>query len=471
MRLSAHIAQVNVSGVVTQIGRIAELLGMLFVVPAVAAGVLGEWTEAAIFAALAAALGGGGWLGARRGDDDIGYTDGLVITALAYLIASLAGAVAFLPVVDLDDAFFEAMSGFTTTGLTVVPLDGLPGSLVLFRAFSQWIGGAGIVVLVLTVLLRTSRAAHRLYVSEADEQQLVGSVRATARTVARVYLMLTGAAILLLLAAGMTPFDALVHGLAAISTGGFSPHADSIGHYPGTAVHLVVLLLMLAGATSFPLFSRVRSDGPRALLADPQLRALLTGCVVGGALIWLATPADGPIDSLFHAATALTTTGYSVSDPSGWAPETRSLAILMMVVGGSAGSTAGGIKLIRLIALLKLGGWLIARTLLPEEAKLPLRLGGVATSETDLLRTTALVVFYLVILALSAVALAFTGAGLERSLFEAASALGTVGLSVGIASPDLPLWAKLVLIFDMWVGRLEIVPVMVLLYPGVWRRI
>jgi trk system potassium uptake protein TrkH len=189
-------------------------------------------------------------MAARQGREDIGFTEGLVITALLYLVAALVGAVPFLSVVGFADAFFESMSGFTTTGLTLVPLTDLPRSLLFFRAFSQWIGGAGIVVLTLVLLLRTTKPAHRLYVSEAGEGEILGSVRTTAAAVAKVYLVLTGAAILLFFGSGMDTFDAVLHALATVSTGGFSPYADSLGHFPQRSVRLAVIFFMLVGATS-----------------------------------------------------------------------------------------------------------------------------------------------------------------------------------------------------------------------------
>lgn len=469
MRLRSHITQVNVPGVVTQTGRIAMLLGLLWIAPAGVGALFGEGSQVILFGGTGAFLLLAGWLAARQGREDIGFTEGLVITALSYLVAALAGVVPFLSVVGFADAFFESMSGFTTTGLTLVPLADLPRSLLFFRAFSQWIGGAGIVVLTLVILLRTTKPAHRLYVSEAGEGQIMGSVRTTAAAVAKVYLVLTGAAVLLFFGSGMDAFDAVLHALATVSTGGFSPYADSLGHFPQRSVRLAVFFFMLVGATSFPLFYRARKERIRGLFRDPQVRALLGGMGALWGLLWLTGGQEGPLPALFHAVTALTTTGFSLSDPAAWDPAALSLAVGAMIVGGSAGSTAGGIKLIRVLVLLRLGGWMIARTLLPEEAKLPVRHGDLVTSEADLLGLAGFGILYLAVLGLSALALTFSGAPLGSALFEAASALGTVGLSAGVTSPDLEVWAKMVLALDMWVGRLEIVPVMVLLYPGVWR--
>ena len=470
MQLGAHLRPLNLPATITQLGRIGLLMGLLFLVPALAAAALGEWAQGAVFAGVAAGMALLGWAGSRQRRDDIGLTEGLVITASAYLLVAVVGALPFLGVAGFADAFFESMSGFTTTGLTVMPLPELPRSLLFYRAFSQWVGGGGIVVLTLAILLRASGAAHRLYASEAGDEPLVGTVRATARTIARTYLALTVVATGALLMAGLGPFDAAVHAFSSVSTGGFSPWSDSIGHSPGWPVRVVVLVLMLAGAISFPLYGEIRAKGVLQVLRDPQLRALGAGVVLGSCAMVVADGADDAAESVFHAASALTTTGFSLVPAAEWGDQTRAVAVLLMVIGGSAGSTAGGIKLVRLLVLLRLGRWLIARTLLPEEAKIPVRRGGLVIPEGDLLRLTALVVLYLAVLAASSGLLTLGGHPVGDAVFEATSALGTVGLSSGVTSPDLPVWQKLVLVMNMWLGRLEIVPVLVLLYPAVWRR-
>jgi len=274
--------------------------------------------------------------------------------------------------------------------------------------------------------------------------------------------------------AGMNGFDALLHALSTISTGGFSPYASSVGHYPASSTRLVVCVFMIAGATAFPLYYRARRDGPRRFAADSQLRALAL-LVLGGfglTVVFSAAVGDsrGIVNALFHTVSALTTTGFNVTDAQSWPDGLRMLSTILMIVGGSAGSTAGGIKLFRLLILIAVARWYIARALLPKEAHVPVRLDDRVLHEDDIRAVTGLVAIYLAIAGVSTLLLALSGFSPSAALFESASALGTVGLSTGITSAALPLWAKSVLIFDMWAGRLEIVPLLILFYPRTWHR-
>jgi len=174
--------------------------------------------------------------------------------------------------------------------------------------------------------------------------------------------------------------------------------------------------------------------------------------------------------SVFHATSALTTAGFQLGDPATWPDGALGVVVGLMVLGGSAGSTAGGLKLFRLVLLLKLAHRLVIRALLPEEAKVPVKLQGVAVPDRELELAAGFFVLYMGWLGVSTLLLGLAGFPLETALFESASALGTVGLSAGVTSPELVWWAKLVLILDMWAGRLEILPVLVALHPGAWRR-
>lgn len=470
MHLVRYIAPLNFRVVGAYLGVALQLLGALLLVPLGVSLLAGELWEAVLFALPAlTALLVGSWA-ARHRPVLLELKEGLVVTALAYLAFGLFGAVPFLTQTTFVNALFESMSGFTTTGLSVLDPEGLPRSLVFFRAYAQWVGGAGIVVLSLAVLLRSGPAAFRLYASEYGEENVVGSVVATARVVLSVYALLTALGFLAYVAVGLTPWDALLHALATVSTGGFSPYEGSVGRFVSPWVPPVVTLGMLLGAVSFPLYWRARREGLSVVTRDVQLKALLGFLGVGTLALWGLSGwhPEGLIPGVFHAASALTTAGFQLSDPATWSEGSLAFVIGLMVLGGSAGSTAGGLKLFRLVLLFKLAHRLVIRALLPEESKVPIKLQGVAVPDRELELIAGFFALYAGWLAVSTLLLVLAGFSLESALFESASALGTVGLSLGVTSPELAGWAKLVLIADMWAGRLEILPVLVLLYPGTW---
>lgn len=453
-------------------GGLLQLLAVALLVPVAVALLMSEAEQAGLFAAMAAASWLLGWV-LRRGDAGaLGVRDAMVLTALAYLLFAVVGAVAFLPVASPVDSFFEAMSGFTTTGLTVMDVDGLPRSLLFFRGYSQWIGGAGIIVLSLVVLAGPGSAGAQLYAAEFGQQNLLGSVVATGRVVVVIYAGLTLAGFLALWAAGAGAFDALVHALSLASTGGFSPFPDSFAAYDRAPVAMVAGMFMVLGATSLPLFYLAWRHGLRRLVADVQLRTVLA--LVGVATVVFALFEGFRLDTLgsaaFHVVSAVTTTGFVLEEPSAWSGGARLLATGLMIIGGSLGSTAGGLKVLRLLIVFRMVDWSLSRIALPSEAKIPLKVGRAVVRLREVHHTFALTGAYLAVLFVGAVALSAAGIPMDDAIFEVASGLSTVGLSSGVTSPDLPAWAKLVLSFTMWAGRVEILAVLMLFHPLHWIR-
>lgn len=470
MTLDAYIRPLDLAAVRHHSGAFLQLLGGVLLVPAVAAVAFREWREVALLAGTASVAAGIGQLARRGPAPPLQLREAMALAAVSYLVAAIGGAVAFLGVAAPVDALFESMSGFTTTGLTVMDVDELPQSLLVLRAVSQWIGGGGIIVLSLVVLAGPGSAAVRLYAAESGGDNLRGSVAATGRAVAGVYVGLTVLGYVSLLAAGAGGFDGLLHALALLSTGGFSPYGASIGAYGSSAIAAVTTVFMVAGAVSFPLYYLAWERGWRRLLRDAQVLALVAIGVVGTASL-LAFGGRRPafLDAAFHATSALTTTGFVLGDPDGWSDGSRLVVIALMVVGGSVGSTAGGLKLLRLLILLRLVGWVTTRVMLPREAKIPLKVQGEPVGDDEVRRTFALATAYAVVLFLAAVTLTAAGATFPDALFDSASALGTVGLSVGAVSGDLEGWGKLAVAAVMWAGRVEILALIVLFHPRNWR--
>ena len=476
MRLRHHIQPTSVRVVLFHLAGAGGLLGVLLLVPLFASLVLGEWNYVALFGIMAAGtvLAGFSWRYFFEPGGELKVTDALVVTALVYLLFALLGAVPFLSLGSFSDALFESMSGFTTTGLSVFNEADLPLSLHFFRAYAQWIGGMGIIVLSLAVLLRSGKTASKLYWTEFGEENIVGSVVSTAKVVIRIYLILTVLGYGAYLLAGMGPFDALIHILTTIPTGGFSLYGDSIGHYGSPLISLVVSLFMILGSISFPLYYLAFKNGPRDFFSDHQMRYLVL--IVLLAAIVFAFSFGGEISSvtegIFQATTAITTTGYNTVPTAPLPDRDKVLTTLLMLIGGSTGSTAGGLKILRLLMLIGFMRVMFFRSVLPKEAKIPISFGGEVVTREEAESVAAFFVTYLAIMAISTLALMWIeGFGFLDTLFEVASAEGTVGMSVGITSSTLSAPSKLILTLNMWLGRLEIIPVLVALFPHSWKRL
>ncbi len=475
MKLSKHIKPINIRVILFYLAGALELFGVTLIMPFIVSLLAGEYTYSVIFGSLSLGTAGIGFAVRKLWNQttQLEIIDALAVTALAYLLFGIIGAIPFLPVASFIDSFFEAMSGFTTTGLTLMDVTTLPITLHFFRAYSQWLGGMGIIILSLAVLLRSGTAAFKLYASEFGEKNIVGSVVATAKVVIRVYLILTVVGFVAFLLAGMGPFDGLIHILTTIPTGGFSLYADSIGHYNSAFISLTVTVFMVLGAISFPLYYVLAKDGVREFLKDNQLRTLLLLLVLGSALfvVEFGSSLNSVVHGVFQTATAITTTGYNIVPTTPLSEVSKVITTLFMIIGGSTGSTAGGIKIFRLLILLGFVRVLFFGPILPKGAEIPIGLGGMKITKKEAELIAAFFLTYLIILIVSTLSVMWIeGTGFTDTLFEIASAEGTVGMSVGVTSPVLSVWSKLILTLNMWIGRLEILPVLVVLNPGIWIK-
>ena len=401
--------------------------------------------------------------------------DALVVTALIYLFYSLLGGLAFILVPEHGyiDGVFEVMSGLTTTGLTMYNPEILPKTLVFFRSYTQWLGGLGIIIISLALLFRPGGAPFKLYTSEFGEENIVGSVVKTSRTVVKIYAVLTACGFIGFLAAGMGFYDGLIHIMSAIATGGFSAYSDSIGHYNNPIISMTVCLVMFLGAVSFPLYYKVIKRGLGDFFKDVQVRTLFLIIVISSALFFLSFGFyyKNIVPAIFQSVTSITQTGFNTVDTAALCDKSKYVTILLMIVGGSTCSTTGGIKILRFIILLSALRWLVWKNSLPEESKICLKVAGVEISSNTLSVIMGLVTAYMLILFFSTIALMYIeDFSFVDSFFEVASAQGTVGLSVGITRPSMHILAKILFIFNMWVGRLEIIPVLILLSPMTWFK-
>ena len=395
--------------------------------------------------------------------------EALVVTVLTFVITAL---LMILPLaragLSPTDAWFEAVSGVTTTGLTMIADPaGCSDAFLFARAWLQWIGGLGIVVLSLA-LVRDRAGDLRRFADAVGDEDLELGVRSHARHVVAVYLLLTAAGLALVSAVGMPWPAAPIHTLAALSTGGFGMAADSLAGL-AQSPQLALLAVALCGALPLPLYYRVWTHGPLALLRDPELQALIAAIAAVSALLWLLGGLV-PVDAVVQAAMAQTTTGFSSVDVGALPDQAKLVLILSMLVGGGVGSTAGGIKLLRLLILIRAIQLAVLRAQLPRHAVVQARVGEEGLDAPQI--EQALLLILLFILLVTGAWLAFVAAGHPPldALFDVVSAAATVGLSTGITGPELEPWLKTLLTLVMLAGRVEIVALLVLLYPRTWLR-
>lgn len=458
------------------LGQLALVLALLTLPPLGVALYYAEFSISLRYLTVIALLLAAGWPLARlQAPDRIQGNEAMVIVTLAFVLSPLLMSWPLAASgLSAMDAFFEAVSGITTTGLsTLATVQGRAHSFLFARAWMQWYGGLGIAVLAVALMSQHGLAARKLVDASGTELQ-VSSTRTRARRVLAVYVLLTLAGVLLIWLAGLTPFDALAHALAAVSTGGFSTFDQSLGGALPPLAPFAVMFVSFLGAVSLPLYFFAWRRGIGELLRDMELRTLAAACLAGSLLLavwfWHAgVPlAEALRQGSLLAVSAQTTTGFSAQSTAHLDAFPKGLLILSMAVGGSLGSTAGGVKLLRVLVLLRFIQMLLRRTAATEHAVMEVRLGGRRIQESDMIQALLIIALFAAVVALSWLAFLAWGYPPLDALFEVVSATGTVGLSSGITSSALPALLKLVLCLDMLAGRLEIVALLVALYPVTW---
>jgi trk system potassium uptake protein TrkH len=458
-------------------GQLCIVLALLTLVPLVVSIILGDYSVALRYTVVVVGVFLMGFFLQRLPTPKhIQTNEAMVVTALIFLFApmvmtwpTMASGLSFI------DALFETISGITTTGLTVTASVADKPAIFLFsRAWMQWVGGLGIVILFVATMIRPGLAAKRIGDLEDYEADLVGSTRAHARRVIIVYSILTGFGIILLGMLGAGWFNGVVYSLSAISTGGFSPHDSSLAGLNSSWLQAMVILLSVAGAIPLVLYFRSFKESGRVLIRDRQLQGILIAGLVAALLMALFLTQDGFgwTQALHHgvlnAFSAQTTAGFATLDISQLNAGAKLTLIFSMFLGGGAGSTAGGIKILRLLILGQLLFTFLQRPGMPRQAVAEASLGK-RRLETDEIQNALSIVFvFLASIGISWLVFVGMGHNALDSLFEVVSAIGTVGLSSGISAPDLHPLLKGVLCADMLLGRLEIIAWIVLFYPRTW---
>lgn len=422
----------------------------------------------------------------RPVDPGLRNRDGFMVVSMGWILCSLFGALPYLlaDVLGPVDALFESASGFTTTGSTVLnDIEVLPRSLLLWRAITQWLGGMGIIVFALAILPILGIGGMQLFKAEIPgptADKLRPRIVSTARRLLYVYVGFTAAECVLLVAAGLSFYEAVCHALTTISTGGFSTRNLSVGGFASPLVEWIVICFMLLGGINFALHYRLLRGDVRTVSRDPELRYFLgTVVVAAGIVTWSLfhegfEPGHELRAALFQVVSLVTTTGYGTADFETWPALCIVVLLPLMVLGGMAGSTSGGVKDVRIVLSFHVLRNALERSLHPHSVG-SIKYAGESVPASVLAGVWAFLTAYLAIAVLATAVMAAAGYDLATAGSAALTAIGNVGPALGPLGPTesfagVPAWAKLTLVFCMIAGRLEIYTFVMLFVPGFWRR-
>jgi trk system potassium uptake protein TrkH len=424
-------------------------------------------------------------LAVRPKDRRMRTRDGFLVVSAAWMLASAFGALPYVLTGTLTplDALFESVAGFTTTGSSVLTqIETAPRALLLWRSLTQWLGGMGIIVFTIAVLPLLGIGGMQLFKAEVPgpvTDKLTPRIAVTARRLWLIYVGFTLAALVALWLAGMGAFDALCHALTTLATGGFSTRGGSIGAFRTPAIEWVVIFFMLVAGTNFAVHYRLLVGHARRVGGDTELRLYLALVASLGALTtWLlwgsSAPEQAVRTALFQVISLLTTTGFATADFELWPALAKFLIVPLLVLGGMAGSTSGGLKTLRVLLGLRALRTFVLRLSHPLAVR-PVRYAGRPVGDEVVIGVVLFFMAYFAIALIAALVMAAGGYDLVTSVTAALTAIGNVGPGLGAVGPTdnfahLPALAKLALSFCMLAGRLEIFTVLVLFEPHFWRR-
>ncbi|MDQ6983581.1 MAG: potassium transporter TrkG [Ghiorsea sp.] len=478
----------HIKGVVWTLAVLIILFSFGMLVPALVAiyyqsGHAGEFVLASLLVAILGVLMMT-WAG--KAPKQLSHKDGFLIVALAWVVLSLLGSAPFLTTgvaPSIVDALFESTSGLTTTGATILTgLDNLPRSILFWRSMQEWLGGMGIIVLAVAVMPLLGVGGMQLFRAETPgpvKDKLTSRVTETAKVLWFIYLGITLVTGFSLWLAGMSVFDAVNHAMTTVAIGGFSTHDASIGYYDSMWIRgLIVLFMILAGINFTLHFVALRKGfSMTTYLRDEEFITYVKWLFVLIFLVGLVTlmSGDGTWDEvIFNTVAIATTTGFAVSDYGLWPQGATMLLLMAMFVGACAGSTGGGMKVVRVLLLFRQGMREVRRLIHPH-AVIHVKIGKQSVEGSVVQAIWGFFVLYMVCFAVLAVLVAMTGVDMMTAISAAAASITNTGPGFGAVGPastyaDLPDMAKIVLMFGMVLGRLEIFTFFVLLIPEFWRK-
>ena len=429
-----------------------------------------------------------GWFLTRKADKSIGKRDGYIIVSMVWVVFSFFGSLPFIlsgAIPSFTDAFFETMSGFTTTGASILDdIESMPHGLLLWRSLTQWLGGMGIIVLSLAILPILGIGGMQLFVAEVPgptKEKMHPRVKETAKRLWGIYVIFTGIETVLLMIGGMSFFDALNHSFTTMATGGYSTKQASIAFYDSPYIQYVITLFMFLAGTNFVLSYFALHLRLDKVWKNEEFRfyfvfiAIFTLVVALGLYLGGGMSAEKSFrDAAFQVVSIITTTGFVTTDYLTWAPVLTVLVFIMMFIGGSAGSTGGGVKVIRVLLVLK-NSYIELKRMLNPHAVIPVRLNHHVVSPQIISNVITFIMIYILILVFSVGVIASLGYNMDTSFGAVAACIGNIGPGIGEVGPafsysHFPVFGKLYLSFIMLLGRLELFTVLILFAPAFWRK-
>lgn len=414
--------------------------------------------------------------------------DGFAIVALGWILVSAFGAIPFIlsgAIPSVMDALFESVSGFSTTGASILrDIEASPKGILFWRSFTHWMGGMGVLILMLAVL--PSVKANTIHIMKAEAPgpspgKFVPKIRQTAKILYLIYIVLTAIEVVLLMVGGMSLYDALIHAFGTAGTGGFSNRNASVAAYGNVYIETVITVFMLLFGVNFTLYYTAFKGNIKSALRDEELRFYF--CAVVMAIVFIVFNVNGAVYhsigesirySAFQVSSIITTTGFATADFNLWPVFSQSILLLLMFIGASAGSTGGGLKCVRVILLFKIIKREITKAIHPRAVQ-TVKLNGRAVDEEILSGVMAFFFFSILIFAASVLAVSLEGKDIVTSITAVIASINNVGPGLGIVGPagnyaDLSILSKGILSVCMIVGRLEIYPIMLLCFPSFWKR-
>lgn len=442
-----------------------------------------------ISALIAITAGGATWYAGRNTENkELKKKDGYLVVTIGWLSMSLFGCLPYLlsgAIPAFEDAFFETISGYTTTGATILTdIESVDKGILFWRSLTQWIGGMGIIVLAVAILPILGIGGMQLFVAEApgiSPDKMKPRIKEVAKRLWFIYLGLTVTETILLQLGGMTFYDAVNHALTTMATGGFSTKNDSVAHYDSIYIQYVIIVFMFLAGTNFTISYYAFKGKFQKVWANEEFRNYLLLVLIASVCISFFVFSDqwGSFeksfrDTLFQVVSVVTTTGYVTADYTAWAPFLTIIFFLLMFSGASTGSTSGGIKIIRHTLLFK-NSFLEMKRQLHPAAVIPVRLNSKAVSRDITYNVLAFVMIYLLIFGIGLFLISFTGVGFSTAMGAVATCLGNIGPGLGTVGPvdnfaHLSPFGKILLSFLMLLGRLELFTVLILFNKNFWRK-